>query len=46
MSAEAVRAVEAALDVPRLVALGTSGATMASFAFPAAAAAGGDHEAA
>ena len=40
MSAEATRAVEAAVDVPRLVAMGTSGATMASFAFPAAVLAG------
>jgi hypothetical protein len=27
--------VEAALDIPRLVALGTAGATVASFTFPA-----------
>jgi thiamine biosynthesis protein ThiI len=37
MSAEATRDVEAALDIPHLVALGTSGTTLASFAFPAAA---------
>jgi thiamine biosynthesis protein ThiI len=46
MSAEAVQAVEAALDVPRLVALGVSGATLASFSFPSVAPVGGDHEAA
>jgi thiamine biosynthesis protein ThiI len=46
MSEEATRAVEAALDIPRLVALGTSGASVASFAFPSAEPAGGDHEAA
>jgi thiamine biosynthesis protein ThiI len=34
MSEEAARTVEATLDVPRLVAMGTSGATLASFAFP------------
>ena len=37
MSAEAVAAVEAALDIPRLVAMGTNGATLETFAFPAAA---------
>jgi len=42
MSPEATQAVEAALDIPRLVALGTSGATLASFSFPAAAPAGDD----
>jgi len=36
MSEEATRAVEAALDIPRLVALGTAGASLASFAFPVA----------
>src|SRR5438552_8975970 len=36
MSDEATRAVEAGLDVDRLVAMGTSAVTMASFAFPAA----------
>jgi thiamine biosynthesis protein ThiI len=46
MSEEATRAVEAALDVPRLVAMGTSQAVVASFAFPPAAPAGDDHEAA
>jgi thiamine biosynthesis protein ThiI len=46
MSAEAVQAVEAALDIPRLVALGVSGATLASFSFPSVAPVGGDHEAA
>jgi tRNA uracil 4-sulfurtransferase len=46
MSEEATRAVEAALDIPRLVALGTSGATLASFSFPAVAPVGDDHEAA
>jgi thiamine biosynthesis protein ThiI len=46
MSEAATRAVEAALDVPRLVALGTSGAAVARFSFPSAAPAGGDHEAA
>jgi tRNA uracil 4-sulfurtransferase len=35
MSADAVGAVEAALDLPRLIAMGTSGATLASFEFPA-----------
>jgi thiamine biosynthesis protein ThiI len=45
MSEEAVRAVEAALDVPRLVALGTSATTFASFTFPPAAPTGDDHEA-
>jgi thiamine biosynthesis protein ThiI len=44
MSPEATQAVEAALDIPRLVSLGTSGATLASFSFPAAAPAG-DEEA-
>ncbi|MBM3220600.1 MAG: tRNA 4-thiouridine(8) synthase ThiI [Candidatus Rokubacteria bacterium] len=34
MSHEAVQKVEANLDVPRLVAMGTSGATLATFAFP------------
>src|SRR5438128_10971718 len=37
MSDEATLAVEAGLDVPRLVAMGTSGAAMASFAFPSGA---------
>ena len=46
MSEEATRAVEAAHDIPRLVALGTSGATVASFSFPSAAPVGDDHEAA
>jgi thiamine biosynthesis protein ThiI len=46
MSEEATRTVEAALDIPRLVALGTSGASVASFAFPSTEPAGGDHEAA
>ncbi len=36
MSEEAILAVEAALDVPRLVTLGTSAVTFASFAFPPA----------
>ena len=35
MTEESVRAVEAALDIPGLVAQGTGGATMASFTFPA-----------
>jgi thiamine biosynthesis protein ThiI len=34
MTEEATRAVEAALDIPRLVALGISGATLESFHFP------------
>src|SRR5207253_3677921 len=34
MSEEATHAVEAGLDVPRLVAMGTSGAVMETFAFP------------
>jgi thiamine biosynthesis protein ThiI len=34
MSEEATRAVEAGLDIPRLVAMGTSGAVLASFTFP------------
>ena len=46
MSEETIQAVEGALDIPRLVALGTSAATLASFSFPAAAPAGDDHEAA
>ena len=45
MSEEAIRAVEAALDVPRLVTLGTSATTFASFTFPPAAPTGADHEA-
>jgi thiamine biosynthesis protein ThiI len=45
MSEEAIRAVETALDVPRLVTLGTSATTLASFTFPPAAPAGDDHEA-
>jgi thiamine biosynthesis protein ThiI len=44
MSHEATRAVEEGLDIPRLVALGTSEASLASFTFPSAAPAGGDHE--
>lgn len=44
MSGESTRAVEAAFDVPRLVAMGTSGATVAGFAFPAAVPAGDDQE--
>jgi thiamine biosynthesis protein ThiI len=39
MSEDAVRAVESSLDIPALVALGVSGATMASFTFPAVEAA-------
>jgi tRNA uracil 4-sulfurtransferase len=35
MSDEATRAVEAGLDIPRLVEMGTSGATVADFAYPA-----------
>ena len=46
MSEEATRAVEAALDIPRLVALGTSEPTLASFAFPSTTPLGDDHEAA
>ena len=46
LTEEAVRAVEAGLDIPRLVALGTAGTTLASFAFPSAAPVGDDHEAA
>ncbi|MBM4441177.1 MAG: tRNA 4-thiouridine(8) synthase ThiI [Candidatus Rokubacteria bacterium] len=34
MSIESARAVEAALDVPRLIAMGTDGVTMRSFSFP------------
>ena len=34
MSAEAVRSVESKLDIPRLIAMGTSGATLATFEFP------------
>jgi len=34
MSEEATRAVEAGLDVPRLVEMGTSGATLAAFEYP------------
>jgi len=48
MSEEAIRAVEAALDLPRLVTLGTSAATFASFIFPPVAPRGDDpddHEA-
>jgi thiamine biosynthesis protein ThiI len=37
MSEEAARAVEASLDVPRLVAMGTEGTTLASFRFPSEA---------
>jgi thiamine biosynthesis protein ThiI len=46
MSEEGTRAVEAALDIPRLVAAGTAEAALASFAFPPAVPAGDDHEAA
>jgi tRNA uracil 4-sulfurtransferase len=46
LTEEAIRAVEAGLDIPRLVALGTSGTTLASFAFPSAAPVGDGHEAA
>jgi thiamine biosynthesis protein ThiI len=46
MSEEATRAVEATLDISRLVAVGTAGATLERFTFPAAAPIGGDHEAA
>ena len=46
MSEESTRAVEAALDIPRLVAMGSAGATLASFVFPPALPAGDDHEAA
>jgi thiamine biosynthesis protein ThiI len=46
LTEEAVRAVEAGLDIPKLVALGTAGTTLASFAFPSAAPVGDDHEAA
>ena len=46
MSEEGTRAVEAGLDIPRLVAAGTSEAAPASFAFPPAVPAGDDHEAA
>ena len=37
MSDEGTRAVEASLDIPRLVDAGTAGATLASFAFPSGA---------
>ena len=46
MSAEAIQAVEAALDIPRFVTLGVSGATLASFSFPSVTPVGDDHEAA
>ena len=46
LTEEAVRAVEAGLDIPKLVALGTAGTTLASFAFPSAPPVGDDHEAA
>ena len=46
LTEEAVQAVEAGLDIPKLVALGTAGTTLASFAFPSAAPVGDDHEAA
>jgi hypothetical protein len=44
MTEDATRAVEAALDVPRLVALGTAGATLESYRFPEASPVGDDHQ--
>ena len=46
MSAEAIQTVEAALDIPRLVALGVEGTTLASFSFPSVTPVGDGHEAA
>jgi hypothetical protein len=42
MSEEAAHAVEAALDIPRLVAMGASEAVLASFVFPVAVPVGDD----